>query len=461
MTDPFFSEFVHIIHTWRWPLLLALCLAFMLQWLRIPSRQRLFTLLMSLYFFLVVFSYWILKPIKKGIFIGHYKAHGGLHNLEPSQMELLAKEANVLIALLTALSLIWLRRRFPQPGYPVVAALLFALGLLALVPFASQPGEDFAWAFYLYGDAYVTAMVALFFATLHDRCSVADSRSVYGLAGLGGVLGGFAGSAAAGSLDQTIGVPGAIATCAAMTFGVAALAWLAKRYPVVCSTDGGKDEEDAHRPQSLLGGARAAFHSPSLRLITGMLLIYEIASVVMDYQFTTAVSREVPVSELKNYFGSVYTFTNALALLVQLFLATWMLKRFGAHAALLVMPFVILLGEAAYLVFPVLLAASLLNTADGAFAYSIQQTARESLYVPLPRRQKYEAKAFIDIVWLRFAKGLAVLVSLAISLLIPGGGEAMLAAAVMLLALMWLALLRITVPSARFVWFARAGSSTP
>lgn len=146
-------------------------------------------------------------------------------------------------------------------------------------------------------------------------------------------------------------------------------------------------------------------------------------------------------AQLKQYFSAVYTFSNAMAVLVQLLLTTWILRRHSLKLALLVMPMTILLGESAYLIFPALLTASLLNTADGAFSYSIQQTAREALYVPLSRYEKYEAKAFIDIVWLRFSKGIAVVLSLGLSLLIPDGGETLLAGGVVLLALIWLALL--------------------
>jgi AAA family ATP:ADP antiporter len=459
MSPDLFGDFIQLVHAWRWPLLIVLGLAYGLQWRRVPSSMRQFTLTMSLYFFLVIFAYWLLKPMKKGVFVAHYKLNGGLFGLAPSQMELLAKEANVFIALIAAFSLIWLRRRFADTGYPVAAVLLFALGFLALVPLATEPGAAFAWALYVYGDAFVSGMVALFFASLHDRSSVADARSVYGLAGLGGVLGGFAGSASAGSLDQALGVSGTLATCALLTLAVAGLAWLAARQAVVRHPARDHAERGFREHGNLLRGARAALHSPTLRLIAGLLLVYEIVSVIMDYQFTAVVSSQLPASELKAYFGAVYTFTNLMALVVQLFLATWMLKRFGPHTALLVMPFVIILGEAAYLAFPVLLAASLLNTADGAFAYSIQQTARESLYVPLSRREKHEAKAFIDIVWLRAAKGLAVVISMAISLLLPSGNGPWLALVVMLLTAVWLMLLRETGQPARIPPLASAKSS--
>lgn len=448
--DNFFTQFADFALTWRWPLLLALAGVFAAQMAKIPAGQRRFTAAMTLYFFLVIVAYWILKPIKKALFVGHYKIHGGLYGFEPAQMELLAKGTNILIALGIALTLVWLRRRFTAAGFGLAVALLFAAGLAIFIPFAGTPGEGFVWGLYIFGDMFVSSMVALFFATLHDSSSVADARRIYGQVGIGGVLGGLVGSVAAGGLDQAVGVPGALGVSFALTLCVAGIGWrisskLPAHYAAVIPAEA-RTECDRH---GLFKGAHTVLHSRSLLLITSVLLLYEIASVVIDYQFTAAVSRHVSTANLKQYFGAVYTFSNAMALLVQLLLTTWVIRRHGLKLALLVMPLAILLGESAYLLFPVLLTASLLNATDGAFAYSIQQTAREALYVPLTRYEKYEAKAFIDIVWLRFSKGIAIVLSLGLSLLIPDGGETLLAGGVVLLALIWLALLLKTSPYPR------------
>jgi AAA family ATP:ADP antiporter len=74
-------------------------------------------------------------------------------------------------------------------------------------------------------------------------------------------------------------------------------------------------------------------------------------------------------------------------------------------------------GSVGFLAVPILWTGSLLNTADSGFAYSINQSAREALYTPTTRDEKYKAKAFIDMFVQRFAKALAVGVSLVITLI--------------------------------------------
>ena len=74
------------------------------------------------------------------------------------------------------------------------------------------------------------------------------------------------------------------------------------------------------------------------------------------------------------------------------------------------------MGSGSFLALPILWVGSFLNTADNGFSYSINQSAKEALYVPTTRQEKYQAKAFIDMFVQRFAKALAVGVSLAITL---------------------------------------------
>ena len=88
------------------------------------------------------------------------------------------------------------------------------------------------------------------------------------------------------------------------------------------------------------------------------------------------------------------------------------MTRFGVGIALLILPVAAMLGSAGFLILPSLFTGSSLNTADNAFSYSINQSAKEALYVPTTKDEKYKAKAFIDMFVQRFAKSVAVGLSL-------------------------------------------------
>jgi AAA family ATP:ADP antiporter len=143
--------------------------------------------------------------------------------------------------------------------------------------------------------------------------------------------------------------------------------------------------------------------------------LYEIISTIIDFQFTFTVSHYLDGADIGRHFALVYSITNWVSLLVQLFLTSYVMTRFGLATALLVLPFTIALGSSAFLLFPALWVGSMLSTADNGFSYSINQSAKEALYVPTSAAEKYRAKAFIDMFVQRFAKAIAVVISLGIT----------------------------------------------
>lgn len=448
MSDTFFVQFASFLDQWRWPLVAVALLVLIRQLVAVDRDRRIFSVIMMGYFFLVIVAFWVIKPVKKAVFVAYYKAHGfawfGVA-WEPAQVELLAKELNVLAAVLGVLGLAWLSRRVRGAVYAMAVNGFYIVSLLFFIAALPQSGVVYVWLFYLFGDLFVITLVAIFFSFLHSHSSVRSSRRVYGFIGIGGVLGGLVGSASASGVSQAFGVGGAIATSAALLFGVLLLQYLAQRHaPTIEPAARGRRTtacavERRDGLLALLHGARIVRHSRYLLMIAGILLLSEMASVLLDFQFTSAVIRDVPAEHYKAYFGAVYTFSNLVSLLVQLTLTAWLMRRYGARYALYVMPLVLLVATGAYLVVPVLLYASLLNTADNGFAYSVQQTAKESLYVPTANVEKYDAKAFIDIVWLRVAKGIAVLLGLALSAM-QGSDTRLISLAILLIVAIWMVL---------------------
>jgi len=161
------------------------------------------------------------------------------------------------------------------------------------------------------------------------------------------------------------------------------------------------------------------FRSPYLLAIVAIVGFYEIVSTIMDFQFTSSVEHFVAGST-GEHFSLMYAITNVTAMIVQLLFTSLVMTRFGVGIALLVLPVAALGGSAGFFLFPALWTGSFLNTADNAFSYSINQSAKEALYVPATREEKYKAKAFIDMFVQRFAKSIAVGISLALTAFFQG-----------------------------------------
>ncbi|MBA4742572.1 MAG: hypothetical protein H2060_07685 [Azoarcus sp.] len=422
--ETFFAEFTSWVQTLGWPLAAGAVLLVWSQARRLDRNVRLHALMMGLYFFLIIATFWMLKPVKKTLLLTHY-ADGATWagwSLAPAQIELVAKELNMVIALLAAITFSLLARWLRRATFAATVTGIFLATYAVFACVADNSSTLTVWTFYLGGDLFVTAMVAAFFAFLNDSEDPFAARRLYGLIGLGGVLGGAVGSTFISThvrLLDAASVSGLVcASALAIMLLIAGAGRIVARHPPPEPRQSISD--DAPGVQAAFAGASLTLHSRFLLMIAAIVVIYEMASTLVDYQFTATVLHYVAPSDLGAHFSNVFAFTNLAAVAVQLMLTPWILRRYGVGTGLMLLPAALGLCAAGFWIAPVLLFGSLLNTADNAFAYSLNQSAKEILYVPLSRDEKYRAKAFIDIFLLRSAKALAVALGLALSVIFAG-----------------------------------------
>ena len=391
------------------------------QILNVRRREWPQALLMFGYFFLVITTFWILKPLKKTEFVRFYDVSGfdlmGW-TMTAAQAEQLAKVSNMVVALVAAAVFAGLSRRFRREKLTHIFCVFLIACFAGYWAWFQNPGAGTVWTFYFFGDLYNTLMVASFFAFLNDSVNTDGAKRLYGVIGLGGVAGGAFGTTVLSAYVEEIEIGSWLWLCAGLTVmimflaaGAAARFRAAGQTPEEEATSARKSEAG----NAALEGARLVLGSRYLLAIVTMVGLYEMVSTIMDFQFTSAVSHFLDGDQLGAHFAFVYAITNWLALFVQLFLTSFVMSRFGVGVALLFLPAAALLGSTGFLIAPILLTASSLTVADNAFNYSINQSAREALYVPTTREEKYQAKAFIDMFVQRFAKALAVGLSLSLT----------------------------------------------
>lgn len=375
------------------------------------------------YFFLVITTFWILKPLKKAVFVGHYEHSGldlvGLH-LNAPQAELIAKVANMGVAALAVVVFTALSRRLHRERLTLAFVAFFA-ATLALYALTVYRADDFiAWSYYLYGDLYTTLMVATFFAFLNDSVTPKAAKRLYGLIVLGGVAGGAFGSSVLRIWIDDLDHGTWMWICLGLQIAIGALALnagrLVPREVTTAEAPRAAEPPAKGRANPALEGARLVFRSPYLLAIVAIVALYELVSTILDFQFTATIVHYLDGDAIGAQFATVYLISNVGALLVQLFLTTTLMNRFPLTVSLLTAPAVVMVASVGFLAVPVLWVGSLLNTADSAFSYSINQSAREALYTPTTRDEKYKAKAFIDMFVQRFAKAIAVGVTLVITM---------------------------------------------
>lgn len=379
-------------------------------------------IVMFSYFFLVVTTFWILKPIKKALFIATYDASGielfGTH-LSASRAELVAKVLNVFAALVAAGLFTLLSRRLRRERLTYIFSALFIAGFVFFAQALQQPSTVTVWSFYLFGDLYSTVMLATFFAFIHDSVLPDEAKRLYGVIGLGGVVGGSVGSMVVRARIDALAPHQWMWLCLGLAilivFVGAYAGALVRREGRSSSIPGSHSAYRELRLSDALAGAKLVRRSRYLLAIVAMVALYEMVSTLMDFQFTSAVAQFLDGDAIGAHFATVYAITNFVALVLQLFVVSAVMQRFGITAALMFLPVAAMIGSLGFLAVPTLLMGSALNTADGAFFYSIHQTSKEALYVPTTQEEKYAAKAFIDMFMQRVAKVFAIALSLGIT----------------------------------------------
>jgi len=379
---------------------------------------------MCVYFFLVITSFWILKPLKKTLFIGHYVESGmdafGRH-FAASEAELFAKVANMVVAGVAAavFSILAQRLRRQQLTYVFTTAFVLAYGLFAWV--LIQPGAIGVWSFYLFGDLFSTLMVATFFSFLNDSVSPDAAKRLYGMVGFGGVAGGVFGATAVRVWIDDLSLQVWLAIAAGIGLLILLVARVASqalpRVSPMRRREGASPEAAPARTGAgaAIAGVKLVAGSSYLLSLVAIVGLYELVSTVLDFQFTSAIVAFSDGDEARSRnFATVYAMTNWLSMFVQLLLTSLVMRRLGLVVALLVLPGAMALASAGFLLLPSLVFGGLLSISDNGFSYSINQSSKEALYVPTTAEEKYQAKAFIDMFVQRFAKAIGVGLSLVV-----------------------------------------------
>lgn len=415
----------------------------------VQKQELPFALLMSLYFFLVITSFWILKPIKKAIFIQYYDKTGfdllGWHLLA-SQAELLAKILNMIVVFAAVVVFSVLARRFVRQQLTLIFSTFFIVCYVLYAQVLDTPSDVTVWSFYVFGDMFNSIMVATFFAFLNDSVTSDTAKRAYGLIIFGGVLGGAFGSLFVAARINAFSHATWLMICLGMAVVIIPVAVAAGRQvdpTVLESTPESSESEVAVESENpALEGARLVFRSRYLLSIVGIVGLYEMVSQIMDFQFTETIAHYLDGEAIGQQLALGYLIGNLTALAVQLFVTSFVMTRFGVSVALLFLPVAALTWSTVYLLVPVLWVGTLLFTMDNGFNYSINQSSKESLYVPTTKAEKYRAKAFIDMFVQRFAKVLAIGLSLIITTIFTDFGT-----------FRWLSLLSITILS---LWITAA-----
>jgi len=109
------------------------------------------------------------------------------------------------------------------------------------------------------------------------------------------------------------------------------------------------------------------------------------------------------------FYGNFFFWVNIVALLLQSLFASRLLRFGGFGAIALLLPAIALISYSCMALLPILAVVKILKIAENATDYSINNTARHVLWLPVSSEMKYRGKPAIDTLYVRMGDGLAAL----------------------------------------------------
>jgi AAA family ATP:ADP antiporter len=119
--------------------------------------------------------------------------------------------------------------------------------------------------------------------------------------------------------------------------------------------------------------------------------------------------REFTLAGTTAFYGNFFMWVNLVALLLQSLVASRLLKYGGFGAILLLLPAVALTSYSAMALVPILGVVKMMKVAENATDYSVNNTARHVLWLPVASEVKFKGKPTIDSLFARIGDGLAAL----------------------------------------------------
>jgi AAA family ATP:ADP antiporter len=185
--------------------------------------------------------------------------------------------------------------------------------------------------------------------------------------------------------------PDLLVIAAGIILLISVLTWAMGRIGLYCEV------ERANHGLPPTHGWQILSQSRYLLLIAGLLLLAQIASPFVEYQFLNTVERVYTEMDARTAFLSMFFGTMGLISIGINMVITPLVTRFlGTITGLLVQPIMMGLCSWGFLLHPTLFFSGATKISDRALSYSINRASKELLYVPVDPVLIYQAKAWID-----------------------------------------------------------------
>jgi AAA family ATP:ADP antiporter len=353
-------------------------------------------LLMCLNVFLLLLAYYVLKTVREPLIL----MAGG------AELKSYAAAAQALTLIAYVPLYGWVAQRLPRQRF-LAAVVLFFVGCIQLFFLGSRAGmPHLGFVFFVWVGIFSLTMIAQFWSYANEIYTRPEGDRLFPLIAIGSTAGAPLGAAVAEWLFAR-----GISPFLMMEVAAAILLVHLGLYRVVAGrmATGGRPAQEPIRAGN---GFALVLTSPYLRLVALFLVLMNLVNTVGEFILGQAVVAHADAqlalsasfdkgAYIGTFYGSYFFWTNVAAILLQAFVVSRLVKRFGMGGALFALPIVALCAYGFAAAGAALMVLRSVKIAENSTDYSVMNTAKQMIWLPTSREEKYKAKQAIDTFFVR------------------------------------------------------------
>ena len=359
----------------------------------IEKNEKIILLRAFLFFFFVLASWYALRPVRNELAV-----QGGIYNLPWLLM-------GVMLAMLIINPIYsWLVSRINQNRLILYIYSFFILNLilfLTMWTFTAEEGRIWTGrAFYIWANVYSFFVVSIFWVTMINFFSHTDSKKFFGIISAGGSLGAFFGSTVARYFSTEICGNTSISDLWPMSLIIFSIFSLL--FAIFFSrTFKPRSSDMENSPKEIGGSSFEAIQNitkdPAIRNI-GLYVILFTMLMTTSWMISLGIVEEWSKDpcERTGFFARIEQIVTPLTLLMQLFLASYILRRVGSLVVLSIYGVLFAVAFMAYAFYPTITTVMMVVISLRIFEYGLNKPTRESIYTKLKQQDRYKSTVFID-----------------------------------------------------------------
>jgi AAA family ATP:ADP antiporter len=370
-------------------------------------------LLLTANLFLLLTGYLIIKTVREALIL----SEGGA----VVKSYAAAGQALLLLAIMPVYS--YVASRFGRIRLVNSVTFFFISNLLAFYLLAREQ-VPLGVPFFLWVGVFNLFIVAQFWSFANDIYSDDQGKRLFPIIAFGGSLGAVLGPKIAASLFESLGADGLMLVTAAL-LGICALLsyWANQR-----SRDA-SPSRISECPLPRQGAAKLIVGQPYLLLIAVLMVGSNLVNTTGEFLLgqkvteeahrmanaeptsmalvaTRSASKQVVTQKrlqdfIARFYGNFFFTVSLITAVVQFLLVSRIIKFCGVPASLLFLPIIAMGSYSLVALAPVLTTIHFAKVLENSTDYSLQNTARQALFLPTTRETKYKAKAAIDTFFVR------------------------------------------------------------